>query len=85
MTTQESTRDRLRKKAEANKSSSLKRDPVTGKLVFSTVDGIKQDRSSAEQSRIEDELLASFGEAEPTQSKVNNGKKKGKKKGNRKK
>ena len=47
MTTQESTRDRLRKKAEENKTSNLKRDPITGKLVFSTTDGIKQERSSA--------------------------------------
>jgi len=81
MTTQESTRDRLRKKAEANKSSTLKRDPVTGKLVFSTTDGIKQERSSVEQARIEDELLVSFGESEDKQTKENNGKKKGKKKG----
>jgi len=89
MTTQESTRDRLRKKAEANKSSNIKRDPVTGKLVFSTTDGIKQERTSADQSRIEDELLASFSETEPKQNTVkkskNKGKNKGKKKSNGKK
>jgi hypothetical protein len=80
MTTQESTRDRLRKKAEEKKTSNLKRDPVTGKLVFSTTDGIKQERSSVEQARIEDELIASFGEMDKKQSEKK-GKGKGKKKG----
>jgi len=79
MTTQESTRDRLRKKAEENKSSNIKRDPVTGKLVFSTSDGIKQDRSSVDQLRIEDELLASFSDMKSTQNTGKGGKgKKGK-------
>ena len=85
MTTQESTRDRLRKKAEENKTSNLKRDPVTGKLIFSTTDGIKQERSTADQARIEDELLASFGETETKQKTANKVKKKGKKKGKGKK
>jgi hypothetical protein len=84
MTTQEATRDRLRKKAEANKSSNLTRDPVTGKLVFSTTDGEKQERSSVDQTRIEEELLSSFGETETKKSKEKNSKK-GKKKGKGKK
>lgn len=84
MTTQESTRDRLRKKAEANKSN-LRRDPITGKLVFSTSDGMKQERSSADQARIEDELLTSFGETETeTETEQNKGKSKGKSKGKNK-
>lgn len=85
MTTQESTRDRLRKKAEANKSSNLKRDPVTGKLVFSTTDGVKQERSSVDQTRIEDELLASFDETKPKQNTVKSDKKKNNKKNKGKK
>jgi hypothetical protein len=84
MTTQEATRDRLRKKAEANKSSNLTRNPVTGKLVFSTTDGVKQERSSADQTRIEEELLSSFDEVEK-KSKDKKGGKKGKKKGKGKK
>jgi hypothetical protein len=82
MTTQESTRDRLRKKIEANKASNLKRDPITGKLVFSTTDGIKQERSSVDQAKIEEELLSSF---DKTESKHKNVKNKGKKKGKGKK
>jgi len=80
MTTQESTRDRLRKKAEEKKTSNLKRDPVTGKLVFSTTDGIKQERSSVDQARIEAELIASFGETDQKKTEKK-GKGKGKKKG----
>jgi len=85
MTTQESTRDRLRKKAEANKSSNLKRDPITGKLVFSTTDGIKQERSTVDQSRIEDEVIASFDETKSKEKATNKSKKKGNKNGKVKK
>jgi len=85
MTTQESTRDRLRKKAEANKSSNLKRDPITGKLVFSTTDGVKQERSTVDQSRIEDEVIASFDETKSKEKATNKSKKKGNKNGKVKK
>jgi hypothetical protein len=85
MTTQESTRDRLRKKAEANKSSNLQRDPITGKLVFSTTDGIKQERSTVDQSRIEDEVIASFDETKSKEKATNKSKKKGNKNGKVKK
>jgi hypothetical protein len=85
MTTQESTRDRLRKKMDQKKSSNLKRDPVTGKMVFTTDDGVKQERSSVEQSRMEEELIAAFSDDVPKTNTEKKKKKKGKKKGKGKK
>jgi len=63
MTTQESTRERLRSKIEKRKTGNLKRDPVTGKMVFSSGDGEKQLRSNAEQSRMEQEVIDAFDES----------------------
>jgi hypothetical protein len=77
MTGQESTRERLRNKIADKKTGNLKRDPKTGKMVFST--GEVQERSTAEQMKIEADLLAEFekGTAGVEQTKKKN--KKGKK------
>ena len=84
MTGQESTRERLRNKMEEKKSGNLKRDPITGKLVFSTNDGEVQQRSTAEQMKIEADLIAEF-ESGTTNVEPENKKKKKGKKGNGKK
>jgi hypothetical protein len=84
MTGQESTRERLRNKMKENKSGNLKRDSKTGKIIFSTNDGEVQQRSNAEQMKIEADLIAEFETGttivEPVKKKKNKGKKgKGKK------
>jgi len=84
MTGQESTRERLRNKMEEKKSGNLKRDPITGKLVFSTNDGEVQQRSTAEQMKIEADLIAEFESGTTNVEPVKKKKKKGKK-GNGKK
>lgn len=81
MTGQESMRERLRNKMEEKKSRNLKKDPKTGKLVFSTNDGELQQRSTSEQMRIEAELIAEFesGSTNTEPAKKKKKKKKGKK------
>jgi hypothetical protein len=79
MTQQGSTRDRLRNKMNerANAKSNLKKDPVTGKMVFSVDGEDKQERSSVEQNRLDDELISSMGEVvKKDGDKKNKGKKK---------
>jgi hypothetical protein len=83
MTQQGSTRDRLRNKMneranDRERKSNLKKDPVTGKMVFSVDGEDKQERSSAEQNRLDDELIASFGGGDNNNDAPK--KKKGKKK-----
>lgn len=79
MTGQESTRERLRNKMEEKKSGNLKRDPKTGKLVFSTNDGEVQQRSTAEQMKIEADLIAEFETSATNVEQAKKKKKKGKK------
>ena len=79
MTGKESTRERLRNKMEEKKSGNLKRDPITGKLVFSTNDGEVQQRSTAEQMKIEADLIADFETSVTNVESVKKKKKKGKK------
>jgi len=79
MTGQESTRERLRSKMAEKKSGNLKRDPKTGKMVFSTDDGEVQQRSTAEQMKIEADLLAEFDTSSTGVEQTKKKKKKGKK------
>ena len=61
------------------KSENLKRDPNTGKLVFSVNDGEVQQRSTAEQMKIEADLIAEFETGTTNVEPVKKKKKKGKK------
>ena len=62
MTQQETMKERLRSKIDKRKqnNSNLRKDPITGKIVFSVDGEDKQERSSVEQSRLDEELIATF-------------------------
>lgn len=78
MTQQETMKERLRSKMDKRKNSNLKKDPITGKIVFSVDGEDKQERSSVEQSRLDEELIATFGNdaVKDKTKKKKNGKKK---------